>query len=278
MDYDLLAASIARDQFGLLTLAQALAAGIPLHHVKLRLRQRRWEAVHRGVYRIAGTPSCREQRVLAACLGSDGVASHRAAAEEWNLDGVDRGWTEVTVSTRHRPSLHGVVVHRTKDLLPRHVTRRNNAPVTNPMRTIVDLGLVVPRHTVQRAMDDALGRKLVTVKGLVQIWRDVARPGRNGSGVLRSLLDEHLPIPSATRLEKGMLRLHRRHGLPEPAVEVDGYDKRTSLQAFRRDRVLDRRLRALGWTVLRFIWFEVMHTPAEVAAEIRPFLSVSAVS
>lgn len=171
------------------------------------------------------------------------------------------------------------------------------------MRTIVDLGLVVPRWTVQRAMDDALGRRLLSAGGLVQIWRDVARPGRNGSGVLRSLLEETLPAPHATRLEKAMLRLHRAHGLPEPeveyevrddrgrlvarvdfahpeqrlAIEVDGYRWHGSPEAFRRDRVRDRRLRALDWTVLRFVWLEVMHTPAGVAVELRPYFSTSAV-
>ncbi|MBI2167958.1 MAG: DUF559 domain-containing protein [Actinobacteria bacterium] len=302
MDWDLVAASIARQQHSLLTIEQARAAGIPEHHMKLRIRQGRWERVHRGVYRIAGAASNPHQTLMAASLATGGVVSHRSAAELWAFDGTERGWAEVTVETSHRPRIESVRVHRTKDLNPQ--TSRFGIPLTNPMRTIVDLGLAVPRWTVQRAMDDALGRKLVSVEGLVQIWRDVARPGRNGSGVLRSLLEERLPFPSATRLEKAMLRLHRDHGLPEPlcehdvfddrgrfvgrvdfvhleprvVIEVDGYATHSSPEAFVTDRQRDRKLRALGWTVLRFTWLEVMYAPREVADEIRPFLATSAVS
>lgn len=150
-------------------------------------------------------------------------------------------------------------------------------------------------------MNDALGRKLVSFPGLVQVWRDVARPGRSGSGVLRGLIEEHLPEPTASVLEKEMLRLHRAHGLPEPEVEyvirdedgrfvgrvdfahpdarivieVDGFATHGNPEAFVDDRVRDRRLHALGWTVLRFTWMEVVHTPREVADEIRPFLTMS---
>lgn len=306
MHVDARVAEVAGRQHGVVAHAQAIGAGLSPRQIAVRLRLGTWQTVHRGVYRIAGSLSTREQRLAAATLacGEGAVVSHRAAGELWSLNGVEPGWTEVTVAQSHLPRHHGVTVHRTKDLLPRHVARRHDLRVTNPMRTLVDLGLVVPRPVVQRAMDDALGRKLVSVAGLVRIWRDVARPGRNGSGVLRSLLEEHLPVPHATRLEKAMLRLHRRYGLPEPEVEysihdeagrfvgradfvhvearlvieVDGYEKRTSLDAFQRDRSRDRKLRALGWTVLRFTWLEVIHTPKDVAAEIAAFLARTTVS
>lgn len=303
MSPDAFIAAVARDQHGLVTRTQARAAGLTGDQIEDRVARGRWDPLYRSVYRIAGTPSSREQRCLAACLaaGEGAVVSHRSAAELWGLDGVEPGWSEVTVTTSHHPRHVGFLVHRTRDLRPTHTTVRHGLPITNPMRTLVDLGAVCPRPVVGQAMDDALGRKLVSIKGLVQVWRDVARPGRNGSGVLRALLEEHLPFPNASRLEKAMLRLHRNHGLPEPeaeveirdeqgrfigrvdyahraariVIEVDGYDKRTSKEAFVRDRVRDRRLRAMGWTVLRFVWFEVIFTPAEVAAEIRPFLLVS---
>lgn len=299
---DEIAVQIASQSHGLITGRTLAAAGIPSHHARSRCDQGRWERMYRNVFRIAGTPVTYEQRLLAACLAvpRGAVASHRAAAELWQLAGIDRHHLEVTVQQANAPLLGGVTVHRTQDLRPGHVTRHRNIPVTNPMRTIVDLGAVCPRWVVREAMDDALGRKLVSVAGLVRIWKDVARPGRSGSGVLRSLLEEHLPRPYASKLEKAMLRLHRRHELPEPEtevnfhddagfigrvdfyhrdakviIEVDGYEKRTSMRAFARDRSRDRRLHALGNTVLRYVWFEVVHTPRDVAREIAPFLSQS---
>lgn len=274
--------------------------GAPSYLARRRAQQGRLERLHRGVYRVTGTPSSRQQRLLAAILASPNgaFASHRAAAESWELDGVERGWLEISVERTHRLELQGVVVHRTKDLLSRHVTTRGGVPLTNPMRTLVDLGLVVPRWTVRRAMDDALARKLVSMAGLVRIWRDVARPGRNGSGVLRSLIEEHLPSPTASVLERHMLRLHRKHGLPEPeteytiydedgrfvgrvdfahpadriVIEVDGFATHGTPEAFIGDRVRDRKLHALGWTVLRFTWMEIRYAPGDVAEEIRAFL------
>lgn len=304
MSVDAVVASVAYRQYGLITWDQALAVGLTPHQIRARVEAGRWQRVHRGVYRIAGAPSSREQRLMAACLacGPGSVVSHRAAGELWGMSSVEPGWVEVTVRTSHWPRHDGITIHRTKDLLPRHSTTRAGLPVTNPMRTVVDLGAVCPASLVEAAMDDVLGRKLVGVSGLVQIWRDVARPGRNGSGVLRALLDTHLPNPGGSRLEKLMLRLHREHGLPEPEVEyeirddagrfvgrvdfahvadrvvieVDGYEKRTSLESFRGDRARDRALKALGWTVIRFVWFEVVHAPREVAHEIVGFLPVSA--
>lgn len=291
---------LASKQHGLVSERQLRARGAPSYHARRRLQQGRLERLHRGVYRVAGTPSSPEQRLLAAVLACPrgAVASHRSAAELWGLHGVEQGWAEVTVQHSHRLELGNVVIHRTKDLLPRHITTRFGVAVTNPMRTLVDLGAVTPRWSVRRAIDDALAKKLVSMAGLVRIWRDVARPGRNGSGVLRSLIEEHLPHPTASVLEKHMLRLHRAHGLPEPeteytihddqgrfvgrvdfahpdariVIEVDGFATHGTPEAFVDDRARDRRLHAMGWTVLRFTWMEVRYTPADVADEIRGFL------
>ena len=53
------------------------------------------------------------------------------------------------------------------------------------------------------------------------------------------------------------------------AIEVDGYEHHSSPEAFQRDRTRQNRLVALGWTVLRFTWDDVVKRPAMVAQTIR---------
>ncbi len=50
---------------------------------------------------------------------------------------------------------------------------------------------------------------------------------------------------------------------------MDGYAYHSSPEAFQRDRDRQNQLDALGWTVLRFTWHDVVHRPAAVAATIR---------
>ncbi|MDQ3757851.1 MAG: hypothetical protein M3394_08375, partial [Actinomycetota bacterium] len=114
----------------------------------------RLERVHAGVYRLAGVPPSWEQDVMAAVLAADGVASHRTAARLWDMYDTDA--VEVTVPRSRRCLAADVVAHRSGDIVPRHVTRRLGIPVTNPMRTLVDLGAVD-----KWAVADALERAVI---------------------------------------------------------------------------------------------------------------------
>lgn len=287
-------AAVARSQKALFTLEQARDAGYSLREIQHRRETGRWDQVHSGVYRVAGAPASWDQRVLAACLaaGSGAVVSHRSAARLWCIDESGRPHVELTVPAGRYHRLDGVVVHRSTDLGASGITARNGIPVTTPARTLVDLGAVQPARWVERALDVALSRRLVTLAGLRQSLDVVARRGRRGAGVLRALLDARSDAAGMTEsvLEARMLRLCREQGLPEPAcqhhvrvgarlvgridfaypadrlaIEVDGYESHSSLGAFSRDRTRQNDLVALGWTVLRFTWDDVVHHPSQVA-------------
>lgn len=292
---------IARGQDALLTLAQARADGMTRWVARYRVESGRWERAHRGVYRLAGAPRSWRQDLLAACLaaGRGAVASHRAAACLWELDAVDYGVLEISVVRSRYHRLDGVVVHRSSDLSPAAATVRHAIPVTTPARTLVDLGAVVPARIVELALDSALGRRLVTVAGLRLAVDAVARRGRSGAGVLRSLLEDRSDSARMreTALEARMRRLSRDYGLPrltfqhevrsgqrfigrvdfaDPqlrlAIEVDGFESHSSLDAFRHDRARQNELVAARWTVLRFTWDDVANRPERVANAIRRVL------
>jgi very-short-patch-repair endonuclease len=189
-----------------------------------------------------------------------------------------------------------VVVHRSRDLVPEHTTIRHGVPVTNPLRTLVDLGAVCSRWTVEDALDRGLVAKRHTVAAVEWLLHEVARPGRRGCGVLRQVLDDRAlgkARPDGL-LEPRMARLLRSYGLPPAAfqhevpeararldfaypgnrlgIEVDGYEVHGTPRAMAADHERHNRLMAAGWTVLRFTWFQVVRQPGDVATTVRSAL------
>ena len=91
--------------------------------------------------------------------------------------------------------------------------------------------------------------------------------------------------PTKSDLERGFLRICRKHGIPQPEVnarvgpyrpdflwrdvrlivEVDGYRYHSDRSTFRRDRQRDRYFQRRGFRVFRFA-DEDLHEPAAVAA------------
>lgn len=68
------AAGIARTQYGLTTRAQLTELGVSPGQIQRWLRSGRVEALHPGVYRLAGAPPSWEQEVAAAVLAVTLVA------------------------------------------------------------------------------------------------------------------------------------------------------------------------------------------------------------
>lgn len=290
-DRSALVDEIARGQHGLITTEQATRALGPSRKARW-VAERRLVSVQPSVFRMAGSPETWHQKVLAAALAVDGIVSHRSAAELWGLI-EPAGYAEVSVpGTVNRVVRPPAIVHRIGDLHPELAVDRVGLRVTDPVRTVIDLGLVMPWWSVHRAIAKGLSThafELSAVRGL----RDaLGRPGRNGTGVVRDILDGSLLImdKEESELEKRLTTLLRRHRLTgfvlqhevwdggrfvaridaarpdlKLAIEVDGFEHHSSPEAFQRDRSRQNRLVALGWTVLRFTWSDVVRNPAHVA-------------
>lgn len=169
-------------------------------------------------------------------------------------------------------------------------------PVTNPLRTIIDLGAVLPADLVEDALDRGLVRRLFSVAAIEWMRNEVSRPGRGGSGVLGRILDERAlgKEPPDGLLEPRMARLLRSAGLPPAvyhynvrtpdgrflaevdfayselrlAIEVDGWEGHGTPRAMGKDFVRQNGLVPYRWHVLRFTWYQVVRTPTAVAAQI----------
>ncbi len=209
-----------------------------------------------------------------AC-GPTAVLSHTSAGRLWGMLRTkhslspaesQRTPSHVTVSgnARRRPS---IIVHRSRTLLPIHITRRLGIPVTTPSRTLEDLRRTLPRPQFAAALRQAefLGLPI--------------------SPVLE-------PDHTRSELERRFLALCRRHRLPRPEVnvriggfvvdfawadrrlivEVDGWDAHRTRSAFEEDRARDLKLKLLGYEGVRFTWRQLTDDPSAVAAALRELL------
>jgi hypothetical protein len=167
-------------------------------------------------------------------------------------------------------------VHESKAIAAIDCGVVDGIPVSSVPRTLLDLGAVCSRITVEMAVDNALRRELVSTSELRQTLKRLGRSGRNGTGVLRSILDERCGRgPTESERETLLLAVLRKNGLPPPvvqfevrdggvfvarpdvaypdvkiAIEYESYEHHTGKLALVRDSARRNRLVAAGWIVI----------------------------
>ncbi len=288
---DIRVRELAARQHGVVSAAQLRAAGLTREAIAHRARNGRLTRLHRGVY-LAG-PIASPYTPLAAALLACGPAaalSHRTAAALWELQPRHEGLIDVTVTSGRREH-EGVRVHRAT-LRSDERAERNGVALTTPARTLIDLAALLPRRDTERALEQALVRRLTTLEHLL-IEIHAAR-SRRGTRALRAIAEE-VQTPSLTRseAERRLLDLVRRAHLPHPVtntrvgrfevdllwarerlvVEVDGYAFHGGRQAFERDRERDAELQLAGHRVLRVTWRQITDEPHRVVARLARGLS-----
>jgi very-short-patch-repair endonuclease len=300
---DQLCARLAGKQHGVLSHAQVRASGISKQMVLRRIEAGRWRCLLPGVYRLEGSPVSWHQDLMAACLwsGNGAVASHRAAASLWRLDGFSPGPIELSSESHTRQMRSGLVVHRVNVLSSADVTTISAIPVTNPTRTVVDLGSVVEIELLEQALDDALRKGLTSLPRLRWTVERLQSRGRRGIGPLRQLLSQRRAgeIAPASALEARLIKLLSNSGLPKPkrqyeirdrgkliarvdlaypelrlAIEADGYRYHSGRAAWQRDLVRRNALTNQGWRLLHVTWEDLRSRPAEVVDEIAAAVSL----
>ncbi|MGQ0432789.1 MAG: hypothetical protein ACT452_10350 [Microthrixaceae bacterium] len=180
---------LARAQHGVLTSAQAVKALGPG-------RKDRWVAAGRllavqpRVFRVLGSPHTWHQALKAAELSTEGIVSHRAAAELWGLI-PPAGYVEVSVTPSRAPRAQPpAIAHRIADLDDALAVDREGFQLTDPTRTVIDLGLVLPTWSVSDALSRGLTTRLFSLSEVARLRDVLGKKGRNGAGVVRSLLED----------------------------------------------------------------------------------------
>jgi hypothetical protein len=232
-------------------------------------------------------------------LGPRATLSHESAAAVWDIPLVGTSVNRVTVPRdRRRAVVDGWEVRR-RDLAPDEVVVVNGQRVTTPLRTLLDLALVLPLPEAVAAADAVLHDGAVEEVRLRHVLgsrrgrgargpREVARlaDGRAES-VLESLARcafaaAGLPAPELQReirtadRDEFVARVDFCWPAAKLVVEVDGFTHHSDRLDFRRDRARTNALTQLGWRVLRFTWEDVRSSPAGMCAVIRTCLRAAA--
>jgi len=287
--HDRVIAELAERQFGVVTRAQLMRAGISDHAITHRLRTSRLHPLHRGVYAVGHRAVSEPARELAAMLacGDQAVVSHHAAAARWEIRPPRKGEIDITVPVGRNRRRPGVRVHRAVHLDARDIRTRGPLRLTAPARTVLDLAGELPLRKLEQAIAEARARGLIA-DGELEAALGHA-PNRPGSRALRELLRaEREPALTRSEGEERLLGLVYAAGLPTPevnvrmhgheldmlwrdqrlVVELDGYAFHSSRKAFERDRRRDAGLQAAGLRVMRVTWRQVVETPEALLVQI----------
>ncbi len=273
---------LAGTQHGVLTIEQASGLGLSTQQVTRLVAAGVLARSERGIVRVAGWPSTWPQQLTAAVLraGPGAVVSHRAAARWWELEGFDRAPVELSAPRGNRRRPRFGIVHEVRDLERRDIVRHRGLWVTNPARTIVDLGGVVDDERVEVAVDECLRRGLTTLERIGEVAERLGRPGRSGPPVAQSLLAVRARLDGLTEsgFETRLLRILREAGLPDPVlqhevrddegrfvmrldaaypeefvgIEADSERWHSDRRRFVADRTKRAAAEALGWRILAF--------------------------
>jgi very-short-patch-repair endonuclease len=265
-------AKIAGRQHGVITVAQLRQAGLGEAAVRRQVAAGRLHRLHRGVYAVGHRSLSWRGRWLAAVLaaGDGAVLSHSSAAALWEFLRPISGPVHVTIGVAvHRQSRPGLVIHRSRTLSRRDVTRRHGIAVTNPARTIEDIRREVAPYLFRRALRQAeLGGHRVPHLGTTKRTRSDLEL------LFLALCEEHdLPRPEVNVMV-GTHRvdfLWREHRL---AVETDSWEYHRGSVAFADDHARDLALHAEGFKVRRYTGEQLEGAPRAVARDLRDALGL----
>lgn len=272
-----------RESDGLILRDRALHAGVDPDEIMKALRTGRLRRLQRGIY------VCREDETgplaiaRAAVLASgvaDAVASHQTAARVHGIPIPAGRYPEhVTVARNQRRTRRKELIFHARGFDLGDATLRENVPVTRPARTLVDMATTLPKLEAVWAIDDTVRRGLVELSDLEQCLD--RRAGTPGSSLARTRVDEAdgkaesiletagrlalgeagMPLPVAQFMvadRDGFLAyLDGAYPKVKVGLEFDGQGVHGAPEALFRDRERQNRLVSLGWTVLRYTWWDV---------------------
>ena len=288
--------AIAARQRALITRAQLTALGVTRAAIDHAIARGRLHRRHHAVYSLvpfaALPPLANELSAVLAC-GDTALLSHHSAAATWGFRPSFNGLVHVTAigsdAGRERP---GIRAHRVTALDPRDIRRYQNIPITSPARALLEIAPDLTDRQLERALDEALIKRLIThaaiaaIANAYQRYRGVAR--------LRALADPGRPT-TETRSdgEEALLALIRRANLPLPElnakvgnytadflwrhekviVELDGYDYHRGRAAFERDHQRDAEHQRMDHLVIRITGRQLAHQHEAILVRIATALA-----
>jgi Protein of unknown function (DUF559) len=252
--------------------------------IEHRVRIGRLHRVAQGVYCVGWPRLSRERRWMVATLscGEQAMLSHRSAAALWGFGVEHPGYIEISVRRHHKVRRPGLRVHDRPGLWNRDIGSHLGIPVTQPVRTFLDLATVAGPKTVERAINEADKLNVIDADALRRALDDY--PGQSGVRPLRLILDEHTFRLSDDELERLFRPIAVSAGLSIPltkhmvnefevdffwpdlglVVETDGWRYHRTPSTQTRDALRFQVHTAAGLTPLRFSHHQVKYEPRHV--------------
>lgn len=291
--------NLAARQHCLVAKRQAFALGYASDDLIHRLERGEWKPYSSRVLILSGTPILDNQRLMGALLhvGDDAYFSHDTALALWGLPGFDL--TEIHL-IRPRPGrtqrTSVAIVHTSRDLPDDHLARTPlGMPVTTPVRAIFDIAGTAHPKRVERALDHAWSRRLLTIRSVEHMLARLAKKGRPGIELMRTLYEARLGVvrPPESNTEARLNELLVRDGQRPltPQVDVGGEEwigridladlpikflvevqsdlYHGSLVDQHRDAERLAALQAAGWYVLEVFERDIWYRPRPVLQQIR---------
>ena len=279
-----LAQRIAELQGGSISRQQLLVCGLSSTAIA-RLIAKNWLIrLYPGLYALGRAQVSDRGKLCAGLLlaGPESGLGGGTAAFRWKI--LKRAPSAIYVSSlNQRRSIRNIVIRRRREL---HTVVLGGLPVTSPAQTLLDISLGLPDRELRKALANADFEGLLDPDALFRVMGK----GQHGSAKLRRAIERHMPELSQTLspLEDMLLLLCERHGIPLPIpngrvgdlmpdalwpqakliVEVDGGQAHSSPSQRRQDAERDMNFRRLGYTVLRYTWWQIRRQGAQVASEI----------
>jgi hypothetical protein len=261
-----------------------LELGFSKAAIEHRLRKGRLHQASKGVYLVGWARLTRERRWMVAVLacGDGAMLSHRSAAALWGFGKERRGVIDVSIHRHCKVRRPGIHVRDRAGLRIRDVGTRLNIPVTQPVRTMLDIATELAPNLLERAINEADKCDVIDPDTLRRALED--HPGEPGIRLLRQVLDEHTFRLSDDELELLFRPIAAAAGLPTPltkqtvnefevdffwpdlglVVETDGWRYHRTPSAQTRDALRFQTHTAAGLTPLRFSHYQVKYEPAHV--------------
>lgn len=132
---------IAETQEGYFTSADAKKLGYDYPHQHFHVKQGNWIRVDHGIYRLKKFPAASHEDLMRWWLWSrkKGVISHETAAALYELGDLLPAKIHLTVPANFRKSPTKSLVLHKAELSESEIEKRDDLPITTPLRTILDL-------------------------------------------------------------------------------------------------------------------------------------------
>jgi len=283
---------IACARHGVVTWAEARAAGFSARAIDIRLERGTWRRLGRVLIIPRHVTSADAGLAWALHLhsGPESIVSGSVAArlQSWDIAGTEAVVIS-KVPVRFPADWRATVLRRGSAAKVEHPHLPPLAPAED---ALADLLIIRPEAQARLLLDHALQRRWISPQALDEVIARRSGRGRKGLARLR-MLRERAVTGSRSEAEQLMGRLLRRTGgnwianyavhdeqgrtlaeidFADPvlkiAIEVDGRAFHSDRRSFERDRERQNMLVLRGWVILRFTWERLINDPEGVIAEV----------